>query len=104
MEVWGRDRDLAASDNFRAMIRHQSHRYCRLEATAHDFQYAPAEGLWCVLARSDRRGHSQEYVNMIAIEIYVNGKRQCLAGAVELTTLSVALFLKGRADPSDCHW
>jgi hypothetical protein len=32
---------------------------------------------------------------MIAIEVDVNGKRQCLAGAVELTTLSVALFLKG---------
>jgi hypothetical protein len=32
---------------------------------------------------------------MIAIELDVNGKRQCLAGAVELTTLSVALFLKG---------
>jgi hypothetical protein len=32
---------------------------------------------------------------MIAIEVAVNGKRQCLAGAVELTTLSVALFLKG---------
>jgi hypothetical protein len=35
---------------------------------------------------------------MIAIEIDVNGKRQCLAGAVELTTLSVALFLKGPLD------
>jgi hypothetical protein len=32
---------------------------------------------------------------MIAIEVDVNGKRQCLAGAVELTSLSVALFLKG---------
>jgi hypothetical protein len=32
---------------------------------------------------------------MIAIEVDVNGKRQCLAGAVELTTLSVALFLNG---------
>jgi hypothetical protein len=32
---------------------------------------------------------------MIAIEVDVNGKRQCLAGAIELTTLSVALFLKG---------
>jgi hypothetical protein len=32
---------------------------------------------------------------MIAIEVEVNGKRQCIAGAVELTTLSVALFLKG---------
>lgn len=32
---------------------------------------------------------------MIAVELDVNGKRQCLAGAVELTSLSVALFLKG---------
>jgi hypothetical protein len=32
---------------------------------------------------------------MIAIEVDVNGKRHCLAGAVDLTTLSVALFLKG---------
>jgi hypothetical protein len=32
---------------------------------------------------------------MIAIELHVNGERQCLAGAVELTSLSVALFLKG---------
>lgn len=32
---------------------------------------------------------------MIAIEVDVNGKRQCLAGAVELTSLSVAFFLKG---------
>jgi hypothetical protein len=32
---------------------------------------------------------------MVAIEVAVNGKRQCVAGAVELTTLSVALFLKG---------
>jgi hypothetical protein len=32
---------------------------------------------------------------MIAVEVDVNGKRQCVAGAVELTTLSVALFLKG---------
>jgi hypothetical protein len=32
---------------------------------------------------------------MIAIEVAVNGKHKCLAGAVEITTLSVALFLKG---------
>jgi hypothetical protein len=32
---------------------------------------------------------------LIAIEVDVNGTRQCLAGAVELTSLSVALFLKG---------
>jgi hypothetical protein len=32
---------------------------------------------------------------MIAIEVDINGKRQCLAGAVELTSLSVALFLRG---------
>ena len=32
---------------------------------------------------------------MIAVKVEVNGKLQCLAGAIELSTLSVALFLKG---------
>jgi len=32
---------------------------------------------------------------MIAIEVTVNGKRQCLAGAVEITNLSAAIFLHG---------
>jgi beta-xylosidase len=32
---------------------------------------------------------------MIALEVDVNGKRQCLAGAIDLTTLSVALYLSG---------
>lgn len=32
---------------------------------------------------------------MIAIEVDVNGKRQCLAGAVELTSLTVGFFIRG---------